>query len=194
MYQNVEKQRGLLMSRNTAFLPDIEEGVANMVIEDLSQLAMGDPEFIAMVIKSNGGITDDGFVLAQFIEHELGIPVHARVLGYCHSAATYPLLCCEMRTGYSHSKFVLHHQTTSMQTRYDPDTFDAEVDSWKKENHATFQQQLNFYMQKLGKSQEEAREILDAGSAGVNNEINAQKALKLGILTEIAQNEKEPPP
>lgn len=187
-------QRELFMSRGTAFLPDLEEGVANLVIEDLCKLALAQPDHIPMVIKSNGGITDDGFVLAQFIEFELGIPVHARVLGYCHSAATYALLSCPRRIGYSYSTFVLHHQTSGVQLRYNPDDFDAEVEAWKKENHAIFHQQLDFYMQKLGKTQEEAREILDAGSAGLDNEIDAHKALDLGILTEIAQKEKEPPP
>jgi hypothetical protein len=137
MGTEIEAQRNLMLSRDTAFLPDLSKGIASIVIEDLARLALKQPDFIPMVTKSNEGITEDGFVLAQFIEHELGIPVHARMLGYCNSAATYALLTCQERIGYEYSAFVLHHQTAGMETQYDPETYDKRVDAWKKENAET---------------------------------------------------------
>ncbi len=192
MQQNTEKQRDLFMSRNTAFLPDLEPGVANLVIEDLSTLALSKPRFIPLVIKSNGGISDDGFMLAQFIEHELDIPVHARVFAYCHSAATYPLLCCTERIGYEYANFVLHHQTTGIQTDYGND-YDKVVKGWQEENHRLHQQQISFYSKKLGLNRNRTEKLLQEGSESTNNKIDAERALDLGILTTVVKHKKGSP-
>ncbi len=162
-------------------------------MEDLAGLALTKPDYIPMLIKSFGGDTDEGFELAHFIEFDLGVPVHATV-AYSHSASTYSLLCCAKRTGRPSSHFVLHHQTSMMQTQYNPREFDNDVDAWKLDNHATFQRQLSFYMRKLNISEAKAAQILADGSASINNRTDAETALELGILTEIkVETQNEPP-
>jgi len=161
-------------------------GVAGQVIGDLAQIALAKPDHIDMAICSPGGITKGGFAIAEFIEFELDVPVHARVLSMCHSAATYPLLACAKRTASEMATFVIHRQTSSIRLEHSKN-FDAEVDGWKTENAATHQRQLRFYSQKLGTSEDEVEKYLDFGSSSTNNELTAQQALKIGLLTEVRE-------
>lgn len=194
MSTDLENQRQLALSRGVALLPDLEPGVADQVMEDLAGLALSNPPHIPMLIKSFGGLTDDGFALAHFIENDLGVPIHADV-AYSHSASTYAMLCCAKRVGRHDSHFVLHHQTVGVEgLQYHPDTYDEIWDALRAEQHGVYRRQVQFYMRKLQKPEKDAVKILNAGSAAANNQIDATKALELGILTEIAKkNEEEPP-
>ena len=176
--------REFYMKQNTVFLPEIEMGTAGHVIDDLAQIALINPKHIDMVICSPGGITKGGFAVAEFIEFELGTPVHARVLSKCHSAATYPLLACKKRIANEMASFVLHRQTSSITLEYSSN-FNADVDGWKVENITTHNKQLQFYSKKLGLSVKEVKKYLDSGSSRTNNELTADQALKLGLLTEV---------
>jgi ATP-dependent protease ClpP protease subunit len=187
--QELDAMRDFYLYKKTVFLPDIDEGIVGVVISDLARLAADEPDFINLAISSNGGITDDGFTIAQFIEFELGIPVHAQVFGVCDSAATYPLLTCKKRTGNELTTFVLHHQTAGITTPYGAD-FEKTATGWVEDNKKIHQKQVRFYSQKLGLPAKEAEAIMLRGSAGTNNKLSAQDALNIGLLTEVTKLSK----
>jgi ATP-dependent protease ClpP protease subunit len=176
--------RQYYLSRDTVFLPDIDKGVAAQVISDLAHLAIKKPDSIALVISSDGGITNDGFAISQFIEFSLNVPVHAEVIGACYSAATYPLLCCKKRVGNELTTFVLHHQTSGITIKYDAD-FKKNARGWVKDNEEIHRRQVRFYSQKLGISKKDVRAMMLRGSAATNYKLSAKAALKLGLLTKI---------
>ena len=182
--EDIETLRNFYMARNCVFLAKIDRESTGEVIADLARVALTNPEHIDLVICSSGGVTDMGFAIAQFIEYELRIPVHARVFGMCHSAATYPLLSCKKRVGNELSTFVIHRQTTSIEIDYSNNCAEV-VAGWQAENEATHKRQLRFYSRKLKKSVREVELLLNRGSAPTNNELSAKEALELGLLTEV---------
>ncbi len=181
--------REYCLSQNGVFLPDIEEGVAGQVIADLARRALEKPKFIPLVICSAGGLTDAGFAIAQFIEFRLTVPVHAEVFGICNSAATYPLLCCERRVANELVTFVIHRQTSTITLGHSAD-FKKNVDGWEADNAALHTKQVRFYSRKLGISTEVAEQLIDRGSSVTSNELSAQEALKLGLLTKVRKLKK----
>jgi len=182
--EEYDDMRQYFLSQNTVFLPDINEGVAARVISDLARLASKKPDFIDLAISSDGGITSDGFAIAQFIEFSLDIPVHAKVIGVCNSAATYPLLCCTKRTGNELTTFVLHRQTSGITIKYDAN-FKKNAEGWMESNEKIHQTQVRFYSQKLGLSKKDTQAIMLRGSAETNFKLSADDALEIGLLTKI---------
>jgi len=181
---NLEAMRTFYLAKNTAFLPCIEKDVADLVIADLARLAMEKPDYIPLVISSTGGLTSEGFKIAQFIEFELNIPVHAQVFGECYSAATYALMCCTERVSNELTTFLLHHHTSEIKVEYSAD-FKKNARGWVKENEKIYRAQVRFYSQKLGLTKKNINKILSKGSAETNTALSAKDALKIGLLTKI---------
>jgi ATP-dependent protease ClpP protease subunit len=181
-----EALRRFYKEQGSVFLPDIEHGVDEQVISDLADTATHKPDHINLVINSNGGLTSKGFAIAQFIEFELTIPVHAYVSGVCYSAATYPLLCCKKRTANELSSFIIHRQTTSITIDYG-EKFDSELEDWKKESEKLHQKQIWFYAKKLNISPKKTEDLLSFGSKSIDNRITAKEALKIGMPTDIVK-------
>ena len=178
--------RQLYLDRGMVFLPDITNETTAQVIADLAEMASRKPNHINLRICSEGGVTDYGFTIAQFIEFELDIPVYAEVFGSCDSAATYVLLSCRRRAGNELATFVLHRQTARLELEYSP-SFETEVTGWIKANQTTHERQILYYTRKLRLARCKVEEILDKGSAKTNSEISASEALQLGILTKVTK-------
>ncbi|MEL6803507.1 MAG: ATP-dependent Clp protease proteolytic subunit, partial [Bacteroidota bacterium] len=167
-----------------AFLGPVDYDHVKQVITDLMQLSQSQEE-LTLVIQSQGGVTDAGFGLAQFIEQELEGRVTARVWGECSSAATYPLLCCDRRIAHPQATFVLHRQTTGLEIEY-TDDFEEKLAQWRRQNEATHQRQIDFYAQKLGLKPKQVEEILQKGM-GIDADMTAKQAKELGIITKIVR-------
>lgn len=181
----LEALREYYLKRKRVLLMDeIDFDSAGVAIAELAQQAMDDPEHIDLVFCSPGGVTDAGFLIAQFIEFELDVPVHGYVLGMCNSAATYPLLCCKKRFGNELTTFVLHRHTSEIQFAYDSN-FEHSLDGWRKDNKLVHKRQVRFYSKKLGKPKKEVEKLLVRGTAKTNFRLTAKQALRLGLLTDI---------
>ncbi len=150
----------------------------------MARLSMDVVDHIDLVISSPGGDTDAGLMLTEFIDHELGKPVHARTWGKCNSSATFVLLCCKKRVAAPLTRFVIHRQTTSLELQYDA-TFPERLDAWKKEQALLLDRLTHFYATKLNISPEVAAELMERGSYGINDTLSTEEALRIGLVTEV---------
>lgn len=182
--QNRDALREFYLARGEAFLGEIDHDHVDRVIEDLIRLRK-DKEDITLAISSPGGVTTAGFKLAQFIEQELLANVTARVWGQCSSAATYTLLCCKKRIAHPQALFVLHRQTAGIEFQYDLN-FKKRTKEWIRDNAKTHRQQVGFYSRKLQLPKKDIEKILLKGM-GVDAELSAKEALRLGLITSITE-------
>lgn len=186
MYTNEEcaQLRQYYLSRGEIFLGTIDDEHINQVILDIIDMAERHNS-LTIAISSPGGYTSAGFRLAQFIEQELNIPVKARVWGSCSSASTYPLLCCNERVAHPEATFVLHRQTSSIETEYNLN-FDKKVHEWKCDNKKIHKRQVRFYTRKLKLSKEEVEKELLRGT-GIDAEMSVKKAQRIGLITSVSE-------
>ncbi len=182
--QNGNELRDFYLARGEAFLGEIRADHVDQVIGDLVRLRNSGEE-ITLAISSPGGETTAGFRLAEFIEQELRARITARVWGQCSSAATYTLLCCEKRIAHPQATFVLHRQTSGIETEYDL-YFKKRIREWERENAQTHRQQVDFYSRKLNLSKKKVEKILLRG-LGVDAALSVKQARKIGLITAVSK-------
>ncbi len=178
----LEQVEAFYRNREEIFLGEINyEHVGDVITRMIEYHLQNKP--LKLVICSQGGVTNAGFELAQFIEQELQSEVSARVWGQCSSAATYALLCCKSRMAHPQATFVIHRQTTSLEVEY-TDVFKDKIAEWERDCEFTHQRQVDFYSRKLSMASEQVIELLDRGM-GLDCSISAAQAKEMGLITEI---------
>lgn len=176
--------RNFYLNRQEVFLGKVDSAHIDEVIADLIRLTSNGEGEVTLVITSSGGDTEAGFRLAQFIEQELIVPVTARIWGKCHSAATYPLVCCKKRIAHPQSTFLLHRQDSGIETSFDK-KFSGRIKEWKSHCKNIHQHQVDFYSRKLGLKKKKVEKILLNGTR-IDGEMSAVQAIELGLITEIS--------
>jgi ATP-dependent Clp protease protease subunit len=140
---------------------------------------------INLVINSGGGSADAGLAMHDHIQHVLTVPVHALVTGECGSAATFVLLACTVRRALPNAQFLIHSGSMRDISLPISEISHTHIPRILDEIKRYDEQVTNFYMEKLGKSKDEIKELLSRGDARFNKMLFAKEALEIGLITEI---------
>jgi len=182
-----EALRQFYLSKDEAFLSDIEnEAYALQFKADLCRVATQTEGVIALNIRSHGGITRGGLEIADFISHNLGRIVDATVDGVCDSAATFVLLACRKRISLPNASFILHSTTVPYNIKLDDD-YEENAAHIAAANMRTYEKVLTFYSQKLKIPKSRVKQMLKRGDQDFNDELSAEEAKEVGLITHIAK-------
>lgn len=88
-------------------LGEIDEDSVKATTKFLSDAKASGARFVTLRINSPGGSVDEGFELAQFMEH-LGIPIRCEVDGLAASMAAFVLMSCNTRVMTARSTVMIH--------------------------------------------------------------------------------------
>lgn len=175
----------MMRFRTVHLVGDINDRMVGDVIDRLLDLQLQASDPIRLVINSRGGSRDSAMSLHDVICYALSAPVHAIVIGHCCSAATFVLLACKVRLAMPHARFVVHSGTfsgISIKTNEMSLTKASRVfDEIKKGANEV----LTFYAAKLDKSREEVQKLIDRGDEQYDNQMTADEAKAIGLITNI---------
>ena len=150
----------------------------------LLRLQARSSEPIRLVINSTGGVIDAAMTLHDIIFYAMSAPVHALVIGRCNSAATFILLSCKVRTSLPHARFVIHSGTFGASIKINDVSF-AKMPRLLAEMAKSSEEVVSFYAEKLGKTSDEVKALMQRGDETYNNEMTTKEALELGLITDI---------
>jgi len=144
-------------------------------------------EPIKLVINSRGGDRYPALALYDVIRYCLTAPVHAIVIGECFSAATFVVLACEKRQAMPHARFVIHSGTLGTTIRNDELTV-AKMPKLIDEVQKGSTEIVRFYADNLKISDDEVKKLIARGDDEFDNEMSAEEALGIGLITEIVKS------
>lgn len=175
----------MLKFRTVGITGEITERVVENLIRRMVELQLRSPvEPIKLVIDSGGGSSVPALWLHDFISQVLTAPVHATVIGVCASAATFVLLACPVRRSLPHARFVIHSGTRRASITIDntSETAAEQLLADIRQHKATV---TRFYSRKLKKTPAEIEQLVARGDQHFNEDMTAEEAFQLGLITEI---------
>ena len=181
-----------LMERRTLLLEGpINERMLKDLRNRMLHLEQQDPaQAITINIDCGGGETFPSLHFCDFIEFQLKVPVHGVVTGLCGSSATFILLHCVERSGFPHSRFLIHSSEmggVALKTNPASRTIREQLNA---DLEATHEQVTQMYMRKLKLSREEVESLTQRGEQAFNAEMWAPEALKIGLIQKIVVKEE----
>ncbi len=175
----------MMAFRTVSIIGEINQSMIADVSARLLHLQMDSSNPINLAINSGGGNGAAAMGLYDMISHIVTAPVHAIVIGRCSSAATFVLLGCKRRLALPHARFVIHSGTASGIDLKINELSLAKATRLFDELKKNAKEIVDFYAQNLAITTEEVKRIIDRGDEEFDNEMSAQEAKSIGLITEI---------
>lgn len=132
-----------------------------------------------IMINSPGGSLFEGLAMFDFVKSS---NIEVGVIGLCASAATLPLLASKNRWGTPNSRYLIHNPSFFTFGNATASDLKRDAESLQKEQDRA----LQLYFENLNGTKEELQALMDR-----NEVIDANEALKLGIILEIREFQHE---
>lgn len=176
----------MLQYRTVALGGKITDESSAQLLDQLLQLQLDSTnEPIHLFINSGGGRNSSALFLHDVIAHVLSAPVHGLVTGQCSSAATFVLLACPVRRCTPHARFVIHSGTMGDISIQMNNTSLMKIERLAQEVRKDTEWAIQFYMNKLRLPRKKVQELIARGDEDFDNELTAEEAREIGLITEI---------
>ncbi len=150
----------------------------------LTECQIESTEPVTLLISSGGGKVFSALGVCDFMEHVLTMPIHGVVFGTCNSAASYILLHCQKRSATPYTQFLLHSPSMTPNILFGDDVHEK-ILQIEREGLAMQQQVVEMYQKRLNLTADEVKKLLKRGDREFDEYLEANEALKIGLITEI---------
>ena len=183
--EGTEVWEKLLRKRVVCLSSDIDAEMVGKIGSSIMTLNLESPDEIKMIIDSGGGKIVSSLKLVDFIKISKA-PVTAIVIGACSSSAVNVLEACHKRLSMPHSRFFLHFASHNDFGYNAGQSESAIIGILRKEIRGTkmLQRALeDLILAQTNISRGELRRLMRDGGT----RLNAQEALKIGLIDEIVE-------
>lgn len=186
-YDDPERYALLIDRRIVPITGEITTENAALVIESLTTLQLIGTEPINMMFCSDGGHTEAGFAIADFVSHCVTTQVHGRAFGAVGSAATFIFAACDVRICTPNTQFLVHMSETHAGLKHG-----RRADRQLLENEMSEIDEMMFrhYKRHLGWKKKQTKALCDRGEQPFHQLMSAEKALQTGLATKVLKKRK----
>ncbi|MBI2450922.1 MAG: ATP-dependent Clp protease proteolytic subunit [Parcubacteria group bacterium] len=166
-----------LLKKRVIYLESMDNLIADEIGKIITRLNAKNYDEIKVIIDSDGGGIDAGFDMHDIIRLSEA-PITGIVYRRANSMAIIVLQACRVRKAMANASFYFHN------IKLDIDKEWNEIEKYLKENYDRLEKYQNRYYEiianRSGRSTNEIRELCLLKKC-----LNAEEALKLGIIDEI---------
>lgn len=182
-----EMKTELLRRRILAVWGDVTVDSVRELTSNLMRLLFESAEPIHFFFDSGGGRIRPALHLYDaMICHENKVEMTGIVVGECSSAATFILLGCTKRLSLPHSRYMLHHLTTTFEFSPENPDVEGQLNQILADSRETTNQIVAVYVDRCGCDEATARQWLEKGSK-FDHLLYATQAKEIGLITEIVK-------